>query len=301
MNNYRGLCALLFPVPGIRKGLMIALWLAIDFSPVFSQAPGLGFAHITHEQGLSNSTIECIFQDSRGFIWFGTRDGLNRYDGRDMVVFKNNPGDSGSISDNYIRFIYEDRKQVLWIGTMNGLNRFDRNRNVFSRFKNKQKDGQGLTVNIITGMAEDKKGEMWIASYGGGLCRYDEGAGSFTSFRHYPGDTNSLGDDRVNYLYKDKSGNFWVGSEAGLQLFDTRTHRFTYYLQSTEPGLPGMPVNSIQQDRQGNLWLGTEGRGLYLLDPATRKVLRHFTHRDEDPFSLGNDMVKTVLADREGN
>jgi ligand-binding sensor domain-containing protein/signal transduction histidine kinase/CheY-like chemotaxis protein/AraC-like DNA-binding protein len=281
------------------KRLTIPVILTVSGSlRAFSQPPPLGFAHITHEQGLSNSTIESIYQDSRGFIWFGTRDGLNRFDGHGITVFKNDRQDPGSISDDYIRFIYEDKNRRLWIATMNGLNRFDRNRNVFTRFKNNKKDGRSVPANIITGIAEDKTGNLWIATYGGGICRFDEKSGGFIRFYHHPDDPNSLGDDRVNYLYQDRNGNFWVGSEAGLQLFDTRTQRFAFYLQSP---VSGMPVNAIQQDRQGNLWLGTEGHGLYVLDPANRKILQHFVHRDEDTHSLGNDMVKTVLVDREKN
>lgn len=81
----------------------------------FSQAPKLRFKHITTEEGLSNSTIETIFQDQRGFIWFGTRDGLNRYDGYQVTVFRHDPKDSNSISDNYIRYLFEDRDQNLWV------------------------------------------------------------------------------------------------------------------------------------------------------------------------------------------
>src|SRR5688572_30500738 len=83
-----------------------------------AQAPRLKFKHITNEEGLSNSTIETIFQDHRGFMWFGTRDGLNRFDGYQMVVYKNDPGNPASISDGYITYIYEDKNKTLWIGTI---------------------------------------------------------------------------------------------------------------------------------------------------------------------------------------
>src|ERR1700761_7526191 len=88
-----------------------------------AQEPKLRFTHLSGEQGLSNSTIEAIYQDGPGFIWIGTRDGLNRYDGHEMVVYRNDPEDSGSLSDGYVRCIYEDREHQLWIGTVNGLNR----------------------------------------------------------------------------------------------------------------------------------------------------------------------------------
>ncbi len=100
-----------------------------------AQAPKLQFRHISNEQGLSNSTVEAIYQDSKGFIWFGTRDGLNRYDGLEINVYKNNPADSSSLSESYIRYIYEDREHRLWVGTINGLNRLDREKNNFTRYK----------------------------------------------------------------------------------------------------------------------------------------------------------------------
>lgn len=112
----------------------------------YCQAPVLRFKHISNEQGLSNSTIETIFQDSRGFIWFGTRDGLNRFDGYQMMVYRYNANDSASISDNYIRCLYEDGNHVLWIGTINGLNRYDVQTNRFTRYKHHAGNNKSLAV-----------------------------------------------------------------------------------------------------------------------------------------------------------
>src|SRR5689334_2026673 len=111
------------------------LFVVLFSSALFAQAPKLKFKHITNEQGLSNTTIETIFQDYRGFMWFGTRDGLNRYDGYQLVVYRYDAKDSSSISDNYIQYIYEDKKHNLWVGTTNGLNRFNAEKNNFTRYK----------------------------------------------------------------------------------------------------------------------------------------------------------------------
>src|SRR5687768_17301555 len=116
--------------------ILAALVLFLLFDTVGHAQPlKLKFKRITNEHGLSSSTIESICQDSRGFIWFGTRVGLNRYDGYQMVVYRYDPKDSNSISDNYIRYIYEDRNKVLWIGTTNGLNRLNTAKNNFTRYK----------------------------------------------------------------------------------------------------------------------------------------------------------------------
>ena len=133
------------------------LWIPIL---TFSQAPKLKFKHITNEQGLSNSTIESIYQDHRGFIWFATRDGLNRYDGYKTVVYRYDPKDSSSISDNYIRYIYEDKNDGLWIGTNNGLNRFDMSKNNFTRYKHNPNDPNSLSNNIVNCIYEDHNGNL---------------------------------------------------------------------------------------------------------------------------------------------
>src|ERR1700733_9987102 len=96
---------------------ILLLWIG-SFSALCgrSQAPKLSFKHLGYEQGLSNTSVECILQDHRGYMWFGTRDGLNRYDGYKITVYNNNPKDTGSISDNSIHCVYEDHQNHLWIG-----------------------------------------------------------------------------------------------------------------------------------------------------------------------------------------
>lgn len=269
--------------------LLMGLFL---FSGSLLSQPKLFFKHISNDQGLSNSTIEAIFQDSQGFLWFGTRDGLNRYDGQEIRVFKNNDGDTFSLSDSYIRTIYEDGQHHLWIGTINGLNRLNREKGTFSRFKHQAGNPHSLGGNLITCMVTDKDGNLWIGAYGGGISLFDPKGAGFIPFRHDAANANSLGDDRVNAIYEDKNGNLWVGTESGLQLFNKKDRFFTH--------LSGKAIRVIQEDRQGNLWLGTEDQGLYLFDPV-QKTVTGFYHSDKDPTSLGNNMIKSLLSDRKGN
>ena len=130
--------------------------LIISCASLYANPPKLNFKHISIEQGLSNSTIETIYQDKRGFIWFGTRDGLNRYDGNQISIFRYNSKDSNSISDNYIKYIYEDSKQQIWIGTINGLNKFDPTNNKFTRYKLPPANNKPNS-NSISCIYEDKK------------------------------------------------------------------------------------------------------------------------------------------------
>src|ERR1700743_1448012 len=136
----------------MRYRIIIYIFLLLHPATLFSQgqAPKLRFTHISNEQGLSNSTINCIFQDSRGFIWFGTRDGLNRYDGVNVAVYKTTPGDTDSISDNFVRCIYEDAGHRLWIGTSYGLNSFNPVSNSFTRYHHKNGDKTTLSSDVVS-------------------------------------------------------------------------------------------------------------------------------------------------------
>lgn len=262
------------------------------------QEPRLRFTHLSGEQGLSNSTIEAICQDSRGFMWIGTRDGLNRYDGHTVVVFRNEPGDSSSLSDSYTRCIYEDRSHGLWVGTVNGLNLFDPARGVFTRWKHREGDSSSLSHNVITALLEDRNGRFWVATYGGGLNLIDRATGRCRSFK-MGGGPGSLRDDRILCLLEDKAGLIWVGTQSGLDLFHPETGQFTAMENPSITNPSGNTIIAMQEDRQGDLWLGTEDDGLYLFDPLRRSFTR-YGHSDKEASSLGNNMIKCMLMDHKG-
>jgi ligand-binding sensor domain-containing protein/signal transduction histidine kinase/DNA-binding response OmpR family regulator len=284
-----------------RRPALLCLYGLLFFLPVdlFSQAPVLRFRHLTNEQGLSNSTVETIFQDSRGFMWFGTRDGLNKYDGYQMVVYRYNAGDSTSISDNYIKYIYEDREHNLWVGTQNGLNRFDAGLNRFTRFMHRADSGS-LGHNQVTCIYQDKQDRLWICTYGGGLDLFNPGTGSFTHFRHRPGHAQDIPDNRVNYLCEDIQGRLWVATESGLALFDREGKRFrTVPLPYAGDG-EQQAVRIIEDDRKGGLWLGTEEKGLLFYDPGTDRFIA-YEHQEKETSSLSTNQVRAVLYDHKGN
>jgi ligand-binding sensor domain-containing protein/signal transduction histidine kinase/CheY-like chemotaxis protein/AraC-like DNA-binding protein len=280
----------------------LLLFLFVNPTIIFAQNPQLKFKHINSQQGLSNSTIEAIYQDSRGFIWFGTRDGLNRYDGYEITVFKNNPLDSNTISDNYIRCIYEDASHNLWIGTSNGLNRFNPGKNTFAQYKHHSKNTSELSNNSINSIYKDSKGTLWIGSADGCLNQLDAKTNSFRHFYYTEAAINNGENKQINYLFEDNKANLWVGTEKGLKLFDRKTHSFksanTVFNQLTDE--LNYPVNVIQEDKAGNIWLGIENNGLMVIN-ANSKVIVHYTHKQQDVGSLSNDQVKCLLTDRKGN
>ena len=156
-----------------RFSLIFILNLLPFASSVIGQINDLKFKHINYEQGLSNSTIEAITQDSRGFIWIGTRDGLNKYNGYTMSVYLNKPGDKQSISENYIQYLYEDSQKTLWVCTTNGLNKYNQKTNNFKSYIGSPGLSESLSNNNITCILEDHNGQLWVSTKGGGINIFD--------------------------------------------------------------------------------------------------------------------------------
>src|SRR5688572_31318199 len=134
----------------------------------FAQTQNLKFEHLDINDGLSQNHIMCILQDSRGFMWLGTRDGLNKYDGYKFSVYKNDAKDSSSISNNFISGIVEDASGIIWIATRGaGLNRYDREKNNFSHFKNDPKNLNSISSDLATSLSKDSEGNLWISTEDG--------------------------------------------------------------------------------------------------------------------------------------
>jgi signal transduction histidine kinase/ligand-binding sensor domain-containing protein/DNA-binding response OmpR family regulator len=263
-------------------------------APVFSQAPAINFKHIQNEDGLSNSTIECIYQDGRGFVWFGTRDGLNRYDGYKIKVFKTNDSIATSISDNFITCLFQDKSQQLWIGTANGLNSFDPVTNSFTRYKYTGKPGS-ISYNYISSIVEENNNRLLISTLGGGLNIFDKTTRSFTSLRQN-GTAKGPASDKIYCLYKDSRGNTWVGSDAGIQIFDAENAFF-----KTPAAISNVnnAVTAIKEDKGGNLIIGTAGNGLYLFNQQFN-TLKQFSHSATDNASISSNLVRAIWVTASG-
>src|SRR5450432_2301023 len=143
--------------------LLISLLFCYVFA--FPQKQHLQFEHIGTNEGLSQSNVLCILRDSRGFMWFGTRDGLNKYDGYKFTVYRNDPNNKNSISNNYVPGIIESSNGNLWIAAWGGgLNCFDREKGIFISYKHDAKNLNSISGNFITAIKEDNNGNLWIGT-----------------------------------------------------------------------------------------------------------------------------------------
>lgn len=268
--------------------------------PSGSQPANIAFKHIGIEQGLSNSTIECIYQDSRGFIWLGTRDGLNRYDGHQFQVYRHRTGDSSSLTDNYITSIREDAEGQLWIGTMNGLSRLNPKLNQFRNYRHQENSASALGHNHISSIHIDRRGRLWISSFGGGLHRFDS---TLQQFRWAPALRQKNPAAVENYfhtIYEDSHGNLWAGAESGLYKYDERAQEFSQEDNIARKDGKYLAIRSIAEDPRGFLLLGTDNNGL-LQYHARYRTQDWFVHEPTSPQSISSNMLRTILVTRTGS
>ena len=274
-----------------------------------AQTRTIRFERISLEEGLSQSTVGAILQDQQGFMWFGTEDGLNKYDGYEFTVYKRDPDDPMTLSNNYVRTIYEDRSGELWVGTRSGLDRFDRATGTFTHYQHNPHDPQSLGGTWVYSIYEDHTGTLWVGTADGGLDQLDRATNTFFHYLHDPDDPRTLSDNTVHTIYEDRSGDLWIGTGGGLDRFDRTTGTFTHYQHdpSDPQSLSENKVRAIFEDRQGVLWIGTEGGGLNQLDrssqtsaPGEQETFIHYQHSPDDPYSLSDNVVWAILEDRAG-
>lgn len=267
-----------------------------------AQTNNVGFKHITTYEGLSQSNVTAILQDQQGFMWFGTQDGLNRYDGYSFSVYQHDPLQTSSLSDNYVLALYEDRKGQLWVGTDDGgLCRFDKQTGKFSVFKSTEKDSKTLSNNHVTAIKEDGQGNLWIAT-GNGLNRFDPAQGTFTRYQHRASDPGSLGHNLIQDVLVDYKGQIWVATlGAGLDRWDAQRQIFQHFknIPSDPSSLSQNALKKLFQDSKGRLWIATEGGGLNLLN-EDQKTFIQYRHNAGNPTSICHDDINTLAEDREG-
>jgi signal transduction histidine kinase/ligand-binding sensor domain-containing protein len=298
------------------------------------------FAQLHSEQGQLQDEVNHIVQDDQGFLWFGTSDGIRRYDGYEFRDYRHDSRDPNSISGATIYALYKDRAGRLWVGSDAFLDMFDPATEKFTHFSGPGTAGiEGLVLDI----REDRKGLLWISSYHG-LYRMDPTSGHVVHYRHEPNDPSSLSSNIVKSTFEEKEQTFWVVTEEGLDIFDRDSGKVTRHISlmngveplrmslfqdhagvlwaifSSKNGLAMVDratnrvtqysfndgsgqntgVDSICEDMDGTLWLGTGSSGLLRLDRGRRQFSR-YRNNPRDPESFGAGIVLGLLEDREGS
>ena len=251
-----------------------------------AQTKRIQFDHFQTNNGLSQSNVLCILQDSRGIMWFGTREGLNRYDGYTFTVYKNDPANKNSISGNFISALIESRDGDLWIATAGGgLCRYNISKNQFTAYKNDAKNKSSLSSNYINSVAEDKNGNIWAGTEDAGLNMLSVSTNRITHYRYDKNNPASVSDDFINVIFTDSKYNLWIGTlHGGLDRFNPNTHTFTHYQHNDgdSASLSHNYVRGLFEDSRHRLWVGTMGGGVDIFNAA----LGRFSHIKSDPSNL---------------
>ena len=195
---------------------------------LFGQTAQIKFEHLSVADGLSQSTVNVILQDNRGFMWFGTLNGLNRYDGYEFIKYRHDPNDPHSISSDQVFSLCEDREGNLWVGTNYGLNRFDWKSESFISYQPVHDDMNSLSGFMISAIYENKSGVLWIGT-NYGLNRYNPEKDNFTPYFKDPNSPAGLSDNTVVALYEDQDRYLWIGTRnGGLNRFDPERKKVTH-------------------------------------------------------------------------
>lgn len=286
-----------------RRRRIVLLCLVVLLTPLaWAQREHVRFKVLSPDEGLSQTTVLAVLQDSRGLMWFGTQDGLNTFDGYSFKVYSNNPEDPSSITSGQVRDLMEDRSGFIWVCTWGyGLDRFDREKGVFEHYRHDGDDPDSLSMDVVQVIFEDEQdGKIWIGTQGGGLDLLDVATGKFKHHRFDPDDEGSLSHNHVWAVLVDRAGGLWVGTHSGLNHMAKGADRFTRYLHREDDpdGLPLDHVSALFEDSRGRLWVGTLGGGLSLMDRGTGRFT-HYQHQRDDSSSLSDNEIFALVEDEK--
>ena len=298
----------------ILAGLLLVLLSFLHVVAAADNAPGVDagsrliqrniqFSTLSLPDGLSQSTVNAIVQDKQGFIWFGTQEGLNRYDGYEFEVYEKDSAERHSLSHDWVWTVYADNAGQIWVGTDGGgLSRYEPASDNFTHFRHNPDDPASLSGDRVRVIYQDKHGVFWIGTDGNGLNRFNPGDGSFVHYRHDPDISGSLANDKVLAILEDHAGVMWIGTDGGgLARFDRDSGEFFHYRhdKSRPESLSDDRIRSLYDDRQGRLWVGTYSGGVNLFNPVDDSFKR-LQHDPANPYSLSHNEVRSIHQDRDG-
>ena len=240
-------------------------------NPAASQlTSSIRFTHLTSDDGLAQNTVEAILQDSQGFMWFGTGDGLSRYDGYRFITYRNDPDNPNSLGQNHIRDLFEDRDGIIWIGTEGGgVNSFNPRTETFTRYSYDPKSPDTLSGDRVFHIFQDGKNNFWFVGGGlTGLNRYNPITKTVARYVSNPNNPNSFKGGAVWDMFEDSTGNEWLAAGTVISKYDPNSDQFSYFQPPLKDGKKEEQLKVFERDSKGNVWVGGNN-GLYQFDLQT--------------------------------
>ncbi|MFT4032597.1 MAG: two-component regulator propeller domain-containing protein [Siphonobacter sp.] len=267
------------------KQLLTGLFLFLSF---WCSGQNVAFNHLSVENGLSQNSVLAITQDTQGFMWFGTRYGLNRYDTRAFKTFKSDPNDSTSLSENYVLSLFTDSRGKIWAGTTIGLNWYDPNMDAFHRIIGKAGQPHALGNNSVHCIYEDRRGRLWFGTSNGLNLLTNRSSYTFASFfKSLPGKEPI----EVRTIVEDHRGDIWVGTSKGLIRLRYQNGTYLYRWFKKENGLSDDFITTLAEDTNHTLWIGTKYGGVNQYQNHT------FSHFQP---TLINENIRKILISKAG-
>lgn len=254
------------------------------------------FQQITSQDGLSQSEVYSFLEDTRGFMWFGTVDGLNRYDGYNIVTFNTEKGNPNSISNNTIRSLAEDNYGRVWIGTDNGLCVYDSKLEKIHQINISGYENLVLSIHLI--LIED---DMIFLSTPDGLLmsKLSKETSTFLNQIFFPLDTTIIKNQNINQIIKSKDGSFWFSNNSSLykMYFGNTLADFNITKQITSPKINF--IKTIHEDISGNIWIMTDNDGFIRYNPLTNKI--NYQSKGSKNKSIISSKISSAVSDKNGN
>lgn len=264
-------------------------------------AQSFRYSNFTSENGLSNNTVNCIYQDKYCFLWFGTNNGLNKYDGYVFTNYHSNHYDTTSLSSDFVTCITEDNNGNLWISTREGvLNKFDRNEQTFTRFKLNSLNAYYDSKLDITSMASDEFGNIWVGTKGEGVFKFNTGTNEFISLKNDSQGNLSFASDTINVIRYIGNSKILAGTPNGLTLFNFKNNiTANFHKDSNKTSLHHNYINCILKDNSGNIWIGTANTGFQLFDEESGQFKSFDSCKNNETFK--NCGINCIAEDKSNN
>ncbi|MEO8146511.1 MAG: two-component regulator propeller domain-containing protein [Bacteroidia bacterium] len=263
--------------------------------------PALKFEQITSEQGLSNRNVLCMMVDHKGFLWIGTQDGVNRFDGNEFKIFRNNPFDTTTICRQWSVAMAEDKTGTIWIACNipQGLNAYNPVSGKFKRYCDNPYYKNVLPNSTINFIYADEKNNLWISTNGEGLLKFNPSTNNHSYYKHNVNNVNAIHSDVPTKIYRADNNHLYIGVEGGFDIFDMLTGKCRYVNVVSKNALSkDDSYSNIFKDSKNNLWICTHD-GLKMFDPATEKIYE-YKHDVQNPNSIYTDTLWGICESFDG-
>ncbi|MBU3103829.1 ligand-binding sensor domain-containing protein [Clostridium gasigenes] len=286
-------------IKGVTLKVLVILFLIllqpVTVKGISTKDTNMTFKRITIEDGLSQTSIEYLYQDTEGYMWIGTADGLNRYNGHEFEIYRYKEGAKRTIAANYISAIKEDKTGDLWIGTSKGLNKINQDTKEISTYLPGE-NGEGISHYNICEILVDSKGDVFVATENG-LNIYNRETDSFKRILN----SNELTSQFIYSIAEDEKGRYWIGTDNGLNMYNKETGEVKQFLhdKDNENTISSNAIFKLYMDKDNKLFVGTIDKGLSILDTESYDVIRYLKD-PKNKSSIPGNFVKAILRDSRG-